>query len=154
MYDKPFITTVRGASIGGYVDAQYRYERTEGVLEEATFVLERFNLFAYAAISERIRVAAELEFEDGGDEVKIELAIVDWTAAIEVDPARSELYRNRGLSYYFQGDYDRAVSDQTEAIRLDPSDALAPRGDRYLDAWVDLLEEGYRAAFGGSAATE
>ena len=34
-----------------------------------------------------------------------------------------------------------------EGVLGDPSSALAVRGERYLDAWVDLLEQGYRAAF-------
>ncbi len=79
IYDKPFITNVRGGvRIGGYVDAQFRYEREEGVLDEATFGLERINLFTYTPVSDRVRVAAELEFEEGGEEIKIELAIIDF----------------------------------------------------------------------------
>ena len=39
------------------------------------------------------------------------------------DPARSEIrlaYNNRGLAYGNKGDYDRAIADFNEAIRLDP----------------------------------
>ena len=79
IYDKPFMLQVgQGARFGGYADAQYRYERADGFLAEQSFILERINLFAFAALSERVRLAAELEFEDGGEEVKIELAIVDF----------------------------------------------------------------------------
>ncbi|MCZ6767277.1 MAG: hypothetical protein O7D32_10145 [bacterium] len=79
IYDKPFILQVgEGAKFGGYADAQYRYERADGFVSEQSFILERINLFAFAALSERVRLAAELEFEDGGEEVKIELAIVDF----------------------------------------------------------------------------
>lgn len=76
--DKPFLVSARGASLGGYFDAQYRYQRANGVLDEATFLLERLNLFAYAALAERVRFASEIEFEEGGEEVKIELAILDF----------------------------------------------------------------------------
>lgn len=84
VYDKPFIVESSRASFGGYLDAQYRYERTDGI-PESSFILQRFNLFAFAPVSERVRVAAEIEFEDGGEEVKIELAIVDF----EIHPSVS-----------------------------------------------------------------
>ncbi len=76
--DKPYLLRARGASLGGYFDSQYRHERANGALDEASFVLERLNLFTYAALSERIRLASEIEFEEGGEEVKIELAILDF----------------------------------------------------------------------------
>ncbi len=82
IYDKPFIVRTGRASLGGYVDAQARYARDDGVAEY-TFLLERLNLFVFAPVSERVRMAAEIEFEDGGEEVKIELGIVDF----EIHPA-------------------------------------------------------------------
>ena len=36
----------------------------------------------------------------------------------------------------------------------DPSEAAASRGEAYLDAWVDLLDRAYRAAFGRSEGAE
>ena len=36
----------------------------------------------------------------------------------------------------------------------DPSSAIADRGQRYLQAWVDLLASGYRAAFPAAASSE
>jgi hypothetical protein len=82
--DKPFIYRAgRGTSIGGYTEAHFRYERGEGVTEELTFEAKRFNLFTYTPVSDRVRVASELEFEEGGEEIKIEIAIMDF----EVHPA-------------------------------------------------------------------
>jgi hypothetical protein len=81
--DKPFITQINRTSIGGYTEAHFRYERTEGVTEELFFENKRFNLFTYTPVSERVRVAAELEFEEGGEEIKIELAMIDF----EIHPA-------------------------------------------------------------------
>jgi hypothetical protein len=81
--DKPFITQVNRTLIGGYTEAHFRYERQDGITEELLFENKRFNLFTYSAVSDRVRVAAELEFEEGGEEIKIELAIIDF----EVHPS-------------------------------------------------------------------
>ena len=44
-------------------------------------------------------------------------------------------YYNRGIKYASKGDYDRAIVDYTEAIRLDPkyADAYGNRGNAYRD---------------------
>jgi hypothetical protein len=79
IYDKPFLARLgEGAAVGGYLDAQFRWQRTDGATDRLTFLVERFNLFTYASLSDRVRVASELEFEEGGREVKIELAIIDF----------------------------------------------------------------------------
>ena len=78
VYDKPFITRMGRTSIGGYTEIHFRFEREEGVTEEVTFEPKRFNLFTYTPVSERVRVASELEFEEGGEEIKIELATIDF----------------------------------------------------------------------------
>ncbi len=77
--DKPFIAQLgRRSMIGGYSEVHFRYEREEGVTEELLFEAKRFNLFTFTPVSERTRVAAELEFEEGGEEIKVELAILDF----------------------------------------------------------------------------
>ncbi len=79
IYDKPYITQLgRGTSLGGYTEAHFRFEREEGVTEEVTFESKRFNLFTYTPVTDRVRVASELEFEEGGEEIKIEIAVVDF----------------------------------------------------------------------------
>jgi len=83
MGDKPFITRAGRTSIGGYAEVHFRYEREDGVAEELSFVPERFNLFTYTPVSDRVRVASELEFEEGGEEIKIEIAAIDF----EIHPA-------------------------------------------------------------------
>lgn len=70
-------------SLGGYTDVQFRYEKEAGLTEELTFLAKRFNLFMFAAVSERVRIASEIEFEEGGEEIVLELAIVDF----EIHPA-------------------------------------------------------------------
>ncbi len=77
--DKPFITSPgSGTRIGGYMETHFRWERQAGLTEELTFEAKRFNLFAYAPISDRMRMVAELEFEEGGEEIVIEAALMDF----------------------------------------------------------------------------
>ena len=79
IHDKPFITQVgRGTSIGGYTEVHFRFEREEGITEEVTFEPKRFNIFTYTPVTDRVRVASELEFEEGGEEIKIEIAAIDF----------------------------------------------------------------------------
>jgi lipoprotein NlpI len=49
-------------------------------------------------------------------------------------PGLAWAYSNRALAYLLAGDYDRAIADADEAIRLDPNDAAAfnNRGAGYL----------------------
>ena len=53
------------------------------------------------------------------------MAIADFTAAIALNPHDAQAYRNRGLAYCRQEDYDQAIADYTAAIALNPQDALA-----------------------------
>lgn len=78
VYDKPYVVQLKGrTAIGGYVEADMRYQRVDGVLEEFTFVAKRFNLFFSTQVSDLVRFAAELEFENGAEEIKLEFAAVD-----------------------------------------------------------------------------
>ena len=78
VYDKPFQTRLLGrTAIGGYAEAHARWEEVDGITEDAGFLAKRFNLFTHTRVSDLVRVGAELEFEEGGDEVKIEYAAID-----------------------------------------------------------------------------
>ncbi len=82
--DKPFMSARPGRTrIGGYSEVHLRYGRKDGITEELSFVAERFNLFSYTPVTERLRVASELEFEEGGEEIKLEIAVLDF----ELHPA-------------------------------------------------------------------
>ena len=74
-FDKPHLFTAASgrATVGGYTEVHFRYEEEEGVVEERTFVPKRFNLFLHSVVSERLRMAAELEFEEGTEEILDEL---------------------------------------------------------------------------------
>ena len=79
MYDKPFLATLGGrTAIGGYAEAHARWHRVDGLLDEATFVAKRFNLFTNTRVSDFVRIGAELEFEEGGEEIKLEYAAIDF----------------------------------------------------------------------------
>lgn len=77
-FDKPYLTTLLGrTAIGGYAEAHARFQKVDGATEEAGFEAKRFNLFASSMVSDFVRFGAELEFEEGGEEVKLEFATVD-----------------------------------------------------------------------------
>lgn len=84
-YDKPHLFKLASgrANFGGYAEAHFRFEKTNGIVEERTFVPKRFNMFFHSFVSERFRMAAELEFEEGTEEILLELAILDF----ELHPA-------------------------------------------------------------------
>ena len=50
-----------------------------------------------------------------------------------LDPKLAEVYYGRGSAYVGKGDYDKAISDYTEAIRLNPryAEAYCSRGSAY-----------------------
>ena len=79
-YDKPHLFKLSSgkAALGGYAEAHFRFEKEEGITEEKTFVPKRFNLFFHSAVSDRFRMAAELEFEEGTEEILLEMAILDF----------------------------------------------------------------------------
>lgn len=84
-YDKPHLFKLASGkvNVGGYAEAHFRFEKADGIIEERTFVPKRFNLFFHSFVSERFSMAAELEFEEGTEEILLELAILDF----ELHPA-------------------------------------------------------------------
>ena len=77
-FDKPYLANLMGrTAIGGYAEAHARWEQVDGLTDEATFEAKRFNLFASSRVSDFVRIAAELEFEDGAREIVLEYAAID-----------------------------------------------------------------------------
>ena len=58
-------------------------------------------------------------------------AIADFNEAIELNPNRASLYRDRAQAYRQNGDLGLAIADYDEAIALDPKPA-APYRERGL----------------------
>ena len=52
-------------------------------------------------------------------------SIVEYNKAIEINPRFSEAYVNRGIVYRALGQYQRAIKDYDEAIRIDPENQAA-----------------------------
>src|SRR5436309_4282916 len=95
IYAKPFVTNPK-TTVGGYIDLQYRLfnsSNSTGVgqpgngLGSSSFDQQRFVPFFYSDITDRLKVAAELEVEHGirsksnsgsGIEVSLEFATVDY----------------------------------------------------------------------------
>ncbi|MCZ6917989.1 MAG: hypothetical protein O7I93_14530 [Gemmatimonadetes bacterium] len=82
VYDRPYLTTLLGrTAIGGYAEMHARWERVDGLTEERGFELKRWNLFTATEVSDFIRISAEIEFEDGGQEITVEFAAIDFRIA-------------------------------------------------------------------------
>ena len=95
IYAKPFVSSPK-ATVGGYMDLQYRLfnsSNSTGVGQPGTgassssFDQQRFVPFFYADVTDRIKVASELEIEHGirsksndgsGIEVSLEFATIDY----------------------------------------------------------------------------
>ena len=78
VYDKPFLTRLGGrTALGGYAEVHARLERVDGRRDESGFQAKRFNLFTNSRVSDFVRIGAEVEFEDGASEIKLEYAAID-----------------------------------------------------------------------------
>jgi tetratricopeptide (TPR) repeat protein len=62
---------------------------------------------------------AETYFKSGNahyQKGEYDLAIADYTKAIELNPNNVGVYYNRGLAYAGKGDLDRAITDYTRCL--------------------------------------
>ena len=76
--DKPYLEGVFGRiRLGGYGEANGAWERADGVTEEFGFEMTRLNLFTATDLRGHVQVFTEIEFEDGGEEIVLELAQID-----------------------------------------------------------------------------
>lgn len=82
VYTKPFLRRYgRNVYVGGYMDMEYIDDEDSN----ARFRQHRLIPFIYADVSDRVKFATEIEFEDGGPdnnqgdgEVKVEFATIDY----------------------------------------------------------------------------
>lgn len=78
LYDRPFIGSMGGTSLGGYVEGHTNYFVEDGVTEGFSMELRRFNLFVFSSLAPRLKLISELEFEHGTEEIALETALVDF----------------------------------------------------------------------------
>ncbi len=79
VYNRPFLSFGKApVSVGGYVEAHYQYLGEKGVAEGHSFSIPRMTLFVASSIHRRIRFLSELELEEGGKELSIEFAALDF----------------------------------------------------------------------------
>jgi tetratricopeptide (TPR) repeat protein len=62
-----------------------------------------------------------------------DLAVADFSKAIELNPDLAEAYNNRAIAYDAKGEYAQAIADCTKAIELNPAlaEAYYNRGNAY-----------------------
>src|SRR6201991_2939902 len=79
VYNRPFMQLGKlPVALGGYVEANYQYQREDGISEGHQFQMRRLTLFISSTITKRIKFLSEIEFEDGTKEINIEFASIDF----------------------------------------------------------------------------
>jgi hypothetical protein len=74
IYARPFVSAPK-AIVGGYMDIEYFNRTNQG---NSYFDLHRLVPFIYGDVSDRVKFAAELEFEHGTNDIKVEFATIDY----------------------------------------------------------------------------
>jgi hypothetical protein len=74
IYARPFVSAPK-AIVGGYMDIEYFNRTNQG---NSYFDLHRLVPFIYGDISEHVKFAAEIEFEHGTNDIKVEFATIDY----------------------------------------------------------------------------
>ena len=69
-----------------------------------------------------------------------ELAIADYSKAIEIDSGFAEAHYDRGFSFYELGRYEEAITDLTRAIELNPNDARFYAQRSLANLFADRVE--------------
>jgi hypothetical protein len=78
IYQRPFIVSVGRTAVGGYLEANGAWSRTDGINEGPSFEIRRFNIFLFSSAGRRFRFTSEVEFEHGTEEISLETALVDF----------------------------------------------------------------------------
>lgn len=74
----------------------------------------------------------------------IDLAIEDYSKAIEMEPANAELYMSRGACYAQKGDLEKSIPDYGKSLELNPANTFAALGK--LEA--EICQRRYNDAMG------
>ena len=83
IYNRPFATSDKlPVALGGYLETNWQHLGTDGVTDGHQFQFRRMTLFVSSTIQSRLKFLSEIEFEEGGKEIAIEFAAVDF----EINP--------------------------------------------------------------------
>ena len=67
VYNRPFLQLGKvPVALGGYIETNTSYFRTDGISEGWSFQIPRLTLFVSATVKNRIKFLTEIEFEEGG----------------------------------------------------------------------------------------
>ena len=79
VYDRPFLQIGKlPVSVGGYIEADYQYMGMDGITDGHSFRIPRLTVFLASSIHKKIKFLTEIEFEEGGKEIAIEFAALDF----------------------------------------------------------------------------
>ena len=67
--------------------------------------------------------------------------IADYTQVIKLRPTDYHIYELRGECYVYKGDYDKAIEDYTEALRLTPNTTSYKKTIKDLEKTIKRLEK-------------
>jgi hypothetical protein len=152
VYDRPFVNIGKlPVSVGGYLEANWQHRTTDGITDGHQFQFRRMTLFVSSAVSRKIKFLSEIEFEEGGKEIAIEFAAVDFEfhklinlrAGIIMNPIGAFNQNHDGPKWHFT---DRPLS-ATELLPATWSNAGAGLyGKQYKRKWMI----GYEVYFSGN----
>lgn len=79
VYNRPFLQVGKTpVAVGGYIEADYQYMGEDGLTEGHSFRIPRLTIFMSSAVHQKIKFLTELELEEGGKEIAIEFAALDF----------------------------------------------------------------------------
>jgi len=136
-----FSVVVSGVGVAGTATAQVSGPlwdsclNVESAVPDATALDACSTLIEQAPLSPRematvLRSAGSARSGLGDDRA----ALVDYDAALEIEPTFVQALVGRGLVHFNLGDFDRAIADHSQAIAFDPEYAVA-YGARGLARW-------------------
>jgi hypothetical protein len=146
VYNRPFMQAGKlPVALGGYVEANYQYLKTDGITEGHQFQMRRVTLFVSSTIYKKIKFLTEIEFEDGTKEINIEFASVDFELApllnfrggVIMNPIGSFNQNHDGPKWEF---VDRPISATQMLPATWSNVGFGLYGKKYSTDWVYAYE--------------
>ena len=142
VYDRPFMNVGKlPVSLGGYAEVNWQHLGTDGISEGHQFQMRRMTLFVASTISKKIKFLSEIELEEGGKEIAIEFAAIDFEmhplfnlrGGIVMNPIGSFNQNHDGPKWEFT---DRPISS-TQMLPATWSNAgFGIFGKKYSGSWM------------------